>query len=366
MPIIKKAKETMTSKQRIQKTFNFEKTDRVPVTYFANRGIHAKLCAELGVQPDDRESLNQAIGVDDRAIAPPYTGPKLFDDIKDRYVDPLIGYVARWIEHESGSYLDYCDFPLQGADDETFDAFPVPDPDDFDYDQALARAKSYDNKYGLYVGDTVTGDVINSSGLIMGVEDILCHLMLENEAPLRLIKRRTDYHFGKMERLLDKCKGHIDFMFLAEDLGTQHTPMISLELYRKLIKPVHKRFADLANAYNIPTMFHSCGSSSWVYEDWIEIGIKGVDSIQPEAVNMSPEYLVKHFGGRLNFRSLISSAGPLAYGTAEETRDICIKTLDIMMTARGYHFAPSCSIQDNSPVENVIAMYQTAHSFGIY
>jgi len=36
------------------------------------------------------------------------------------------------------------------------------------------------------------------------------------------------------------------------------------------------------------------------------------------------------------------------------------------MKVRGYHFAPTHSIQDNSPVENVIAMYQTAHDFGRY
>ena len=31
---------------------------------------------------------------------------------------------------------------------------------------------------------------------------------------------------------------------------------------------------------------------------------------------------------------------------------------------RGYHFAPTHAIQDNAPVENVIAMYQAAHTYG--
>ena len=37
-----------------------------------------------------------------------------------------------------------------------------------------------------------------------------------------------------------------------------------------------------------------------------------------------------------------------------------------VMPHRGYHFAPTHAIQDNSPVENVIAMYQAAHKYGRY
>lgn len=123
-----------------------------------------------------------------------------------------------------------------------------------------------------------------------------------------------------MERLIEKCKDHLDFIWLGEDLGTQIAPMISLELYRKHIKPIHKQFADLANSYHLPAIIHTCGSSSWAYEDFIEIGIRGVDTLQPEAKNMSPAYLAEKFGGRLNFRGCISTAGALAYGTRKKRK----------------------------------------------
>ena len=113
-------------------------------------------------------------------------------------------------------------------------------------------------------------------------------------------------------------------------------------------------------------MIHTCGSSSWSYEDFIEMGMTGVDTLQPEAANMSPKYLKEHFGGRLTFRGCISTAGPLAYGTAAETTQNVKETLEIMMKDYGYHFAPTHAIQDNSPTENVLAMYQAAHDFGVY
>ena len=57
---------------------------------------------------------------------------------------------------------------------------------------------------------------------------------------------------------------------------------------------------------------------------------------------------------------------PLAYGTAEETARVCREMLEIMMPGYGYHFAPTHSIQDNTPVENLFAMYNTAHQYGVY
>ena len=215
------------------------------------------------------------------------------------------------------------------------------------------------------MGNAGMPDIINSNGRIMGMEDVLCHLLTENEAAMRFIHRRADFHLKMMERLLDACRGMIDFVWLGEDLGTQHTQLISTELYRRTLKPIHKQFVDLAKSHNLPVIVHSCGSSSWVYEDFIELGIRGVDTLQPEAHNMSPEYLVKHFGGRLNFRGCISTAGPLAYGTVQEVEENCRQVLEIMRPVGGYHFAPTHAIQDNSPTENVLEMYRAVHKYGM-
>lgn len=367
MELIKKCRETMSSKERVRRTFQFEKTDRVTIGFETNYEIFKKLCIALNITDFDPEKLYEALGVDYRPVEAAYIGKPLFPVPPNRVVNQLEGCIMRWVEHASGGYWDFCDFPLKDATDEMFDQFPVPNPDDFDYDIALEKAKSIaEKKLAIYVGNPGTPDIINSNGRIMGMEDVLCHLMLDDEAALRFMKRRSDFQLGYMERLISKCKDHIDFVWLGEDLGTQIAPMISLDLYRKKIKPVHKQFVDLANDFNIPAMIHTCGSSSWAYEDFIEIGVKGVDTLQPEAANMSPEYLVKHFGGRLNFRGCISTAGPLSTGTTAEVEAVCRDTLEVMKSTRGYHFAPTHQIQDNTPVENVITMYNCAYKYGQY
>jgi len=361
---ITKAKETMSAKTRVQKTFAHEKTDRVTIGYDYNQGIHKRLKEALGAKDD--EELKQALGVDYRNIDAPYIGPKLYDEIPGRRRRELEGSVMRWVEHSSGGYWDFCDFPLKDATDEAFDTFPVPNPDDFNYQAALDIAKSIGKDMGIYIGGAGTMDIINSNGRIMGTEDVLCHLFNADDAAMRFIHRRADSQLKILERTLDKCREYIDFIWYGEDLGTQIRPMISLELYRNVMKPIHKKFFDLAKSYNKPCMVHTCGSSSWVFNEFIEMGVTGVDTLQPEAVNMSPEYLKTNFGNKLCYRGCISTAGPLTFGTAADVTDIIKKTLEVMMDGYGYHFAPTHQIQDNTPTENAIAMYQAAHIYGVY
>ena len=122
----------MTSKQRVLTAFARQVPDRVPIDYSCNAGIDARLKKHFGLEPADGEGLLRKLGVDFRGVWAPYTGPRLHEDVGDRKVD-VWGIRRRWIEHESGGYWDFCDFPLRDATLEQVRAWPVPSPDDFDY-----------------------------------------------------------------------------------------------------------------------------------------------------------------------------------------------------------------------------------------
>jgi uroporphyrinogen decarboxylase len=96
------------------------------------------------------------------------------------------------------------------------------------------------------------------------------------------------------------------------------------------------------------------------------MGINVVDTLQPEAKDMAPTYLKAEFGQQLAFHGCISTAGPVATGTIQETMANVRETLEVMMPGGGYAFSPTHQLQDNSPTENVVAMYETAHKLGRY
>ncbi|MBQ0105955.1 MAG: hypothetical protein KBT47_07985 [Armatimonadetes bacterium] len=351
----------MTSKERVKKAFNREKTDRVPMNYLCNRDIDRRLKEHFGLDIEDNEGLYKCLNVDFRQVFNQYTGKRLHEEIEGCFVDPALGVTSRWVENEFGGYMDFCYFPLRNMDMDTALNWKLPDPEDYDYQNFADYVKSHSDYYITYNNQP---DIINANGRLMGMEDLLAGLILEDKAVLTFVERHFETLYEVLKRTLEKCGDFIDYVWMGEDLGTQRGPMVSLELFRKHILPFHRKFAELIKKYDISIMFHSCGSASWAYDDLIDIGVDVVDALQPEAKDMEPEYLLKRFGDRLGFHGMISTAGPLAYGTPEDTEKNVLSVLDIM-AGQGYAMAPTHQIQDNSPTENVLRMYKTGYEYNI-
>ncbi len=358
-------KTKYTSRERVLTTFARQAADRVPVNYAANPGIHARLLAHFGLKPDDGEGLLQALGVDFRWIGAPYAGPRLHPERTGRQVDPCWGVRTRWVEHGAGGYWDYCDFPLQNATVEEVAAWPMPSPDDFNYTEIAERCRRHP-EVALYVGGAGLGDVINGNGFLRGTEQTLVDLVTDDPAGLLLARRRTEINLEIIRRTIEAARGRIDFLWMGEDLGTQRSPIISLDLYRRHVRPLHQQVVDLARAHGLPVMIHCCGASSWAFNDFIDMGIGVVDTLQPEAAGMDPQHLKKTYGGRLAFHGCISTAGPVSFGSVADVVKECRAILEVMMPGGGYCFAPTHCLQDNSPTENVLAMYATAADRGRY
>ncbi len=354
----------MNSKQRVKLAVNHQIPDRVPINYLANPGIDSRLKKHFGLAEDDNDGLRDALNVDFRQVFPAYTGPKLHADIPDRHICEW-GIHRRWIENESGGYWDFCDFPLKDAAIEEIEKFPLPNPDDFDY-QSIANLSEKYKDYCVILGSAGIPDIINGTSMLRSMEQVLIDFMLDEPACIRLIERRVEILLEIMRRSLKIAKGKIDMLWMGDDLGTQHRPLISIDLFRKYIRPNHQKFIDLANDFDIPVMVHSCGSSSWAFDDFIEMGVSVMDTLQPEAENMQPEYLKRTFGDKLAFHGCISTAGPVAYGTVDEVEKSVKETLEIMMPGGGYMLAPTHQLQDNSPTENVLRMYEVAVKYGRY
>ncbi|MFH1570588.1 MAG: uroporphyrinogen decarboxylase family protein, partial [Gemmatimonadota bacterium] len=272
---------------------------------------------------------------------------------------------TRWVEHDTGGYWDFCDFPLAEATVDEVARWPLPSPDDFDYG-AIRRQAVGLRGYCLHAGGAGTGCVINRLAKLRGMEQILVDLATDDERGLLLMERKQSVELEIARRSLAAAGDAVDLLWMGEDLGTQIGPMISLELYRRHLRPWHQRFVDLAKAHDLKVVFHCCGSSSWAFADFIEMGIDAVETLQPEARDMAPAHLKATYGGRLAFHGCISTAGPVAHGTVEETIADCRRTLEVMMPGGGYCFAPTHLLQDDTPTENAVAMYEAARRFGQY
>ncbi|MFA6294450.1 MAG: hypothetical protein WC637_21850, partial [Victivallales bacterium] len=175
-------------------------------------------------------------GVDFRGVGSAYTGPKLHQDIVERNVKvDNWGIHRTWVEHGSGGYWDFCDFPLEKATEEEVAAWPMLNPDCFDYSKIKGLCRQY-REYAISTGGPGTGDIINMNGMLRGVEQTLIDLLTNEPAGTLLARRRVDIQFEIIRRTLEAADGEIDFLWLGEDLGSQNSPLISLELFRQQIR----------------------------------------------------------------------------------------------------------------------------------
>jgi uroporphyrinogen decarboxylase len=91
-----------------------------------------------------------------------------------------------------------------------------------------------------------------------------------------------------------------------------------------------------------------------------------IDTLQPEAKDMAPALLKSGFGDRLSFHGSISTGGAVAFSSVDDTITEVRQVLEVMKPGGGYALSPSHALQDNSPTENVVAMYEAARKYGVY
>ncbi len=359
----------LTSKERVLTAFQHQEPDRVPFDYLYNEGIDSRLKQHFHLKPDDHEGLLQALSIDFRNVGPAYKGPRLHLESpnKDIRVCPEWGFHTQYVDFGYGGFWDFCEFPLKDATDKQLEEWPFPNPDHYNYDEIEQKSREW-SKQNLAVsyGNPGICDVLNQTGIILSVEDTLMRLASYDDALLDWVDRRLAVQLAVAERALDRAKGSIDFFWMGEDLGTQKGPMISQSFFDGILRERHQKFIDLAKSHNLPVMFHSCGSSSWSFDSLSEMGVDIMDTLQPEAAKMDPQFLKATYGDRLSFHGCISTAGPLSKGTPEEVEQDVKEKLEILMPKGGYALSPTHQIQDNSPIENVLAMYAAGEKYSRY
>jgi uroporphyrinogen decarboxylase len=175
-----------------------------------------------------------------------------------------------------------------------------------------------------------------------------------------------EYTIRLFNRLLDEVGEFLDVVCVTDDLGFQDRTALSPDIYRKFLKPRHKKIYDTIKAKTNAKIFqHCCGSVYEIIPDIIEEGIEILNPIQPLAANMSAEKLAE-FKNDLCFWGGIDEQELLPNGTPEQVKDEVKRVLDILAPGGGYVPYASHVIQHDVPTENVIAMFEAIEAYGRY
>ncbi len=154
-------------------------------------------------------------------------------------------------------------------------------------------------------------------------------------------------------------------MITGTDFGTQRGPFISAETYRDLFKPFHQAVNEWVHRNTTwQTFIHTCGGVEPLIEDFIEAGFDILNPVQCSAEGMAPQHLKREYGDRLTFwGGGVDTQKTLPFGTPEEVREEVLERLEIFAPGGGFVFNTIHNIQPNTPVENLVAMFEALREF---
>lgn len=168
-------------------------------------------------------------------------------------------------------------------------------------------------------------------------------------------------------RFYSKVQNEIDMTQLGDDLAMQTGPFFHPDMYKKSIFPYQKRYVDAIKAHTRAKIFHHvCGSAYKLLPGLIECGVQVLNPVQVSAADMEPARLKKEFGKDLVFHGGIDVQKVLPFGEPQTVKDEVKRIIDTLAPGGGFILAPSHNLQDDIPVENIIAMYEAALEFGGY
>ncbi len=261
---------------------------------------------------------------------------------------------------ESSMHMTQMFSPLKGADSvEQIESYPLPvfsaagNP-------GLESAANALRDSGLASVGNMQCTVWETSWYIRGMENLMMDMMCEDPMAESLLDRITGTAVSMAE--LYAAAG-ADILFLGDDVGTQKSLMMSMDMYVTWLKPRLKRVIDAARLIkpDIVVFYHSCGYVEPLIPHFIEAGVDVLNPVQPECMDF--EEIYRAYGNRLSFHGTIGTQTVMPFGTPEEVKANVWRNLDIAGEAGGLFPAPTHLLEPEVPWENIRAYVEACQEY---
>ena len=351
----------MTPRERMLTAMDGGVPDRIPLDIWATGEVWARLQAHFGTQ--DNGAIVQALHLDGFAyVGPTYVGPAV-PTYEDGTTEDFWGMRHRPVRYETGTYMEQCHYPLAFAGTVAdLEDYRWPSPDWFDFSTIRQQCEAQ-RHLPIKAGYVAPFYYFN---LLRGLEQSLVDLATDPELSHAIVGRICDFFYRFSERLYEAGGGLIEVGELTDDFGTQTGLMISEAMFDEFFAPHYRRLAGLMKDHGVRIFHHDDGAMWDLLPRLIDIGIDILNPIQYRCGNVDLAWLNATYGKRLCFHGGVDKQEVLPFGSVEDVIEETRKCIATLGQGGGYILAPCHNLQAVTPVENIIAMYQTAYEEGRY
>jgi len=377
----------MNSRERVLTALDHHEPDRVPITIGGSaqkfsKTVIDKLVRRYGIPENSlrpvfaqfrfeyiSEPLWERLGADFRHV---YWQPERTFNLTLQKKG--VSYIDEWgLDYDFSKGQGVNAFQcrrsaLRDASVQDLDRYPWPSPEAYDRTVGMRE-----EAIRLYEGTQYAvaayrhGGIFDFASYLRGVDRFLVDLLKNKDFAHHLLGKITETIKSYYQHLMKAVGGYVHVVEIADDLGTQNGPLISPYTYDEFIKPCH---ADLVRTIkekypNVKVMIHCDGGVRPLLPSFIDAGIDILNPVQVTAKGMEPETLKKDFGKDLAFQGGIDTQQILRTGSPEEVAEEVKRMIDVMSPGGGYLLGPSHNFLPDIPIENIVAMFATAQSYGL-
>lgn len=353
----------MTTKERVTRMFNHQEADRIPILDSPWGGTIRRWHREgmpAGLDWQDYFGTDKyaEIGVD---ISPQYPRVRISEDERSFVETSEWGVTMRHFKEEDSTpeFLDY-KVVTQEAWDECKARMLAEGTNRIDWNYLkknypLWQAEGRWIRANFWFGF----DVAHS--WMMGTENHLIAMYEEPEMVVDMYNTYLDCCIRQFEKIWD-AGYRFDTIWWWDDMGYKGKTFFSNDLYRELLKPVHKRAIDWAHDRGIFAELHSCGDIMTRIDDLVELDLDALNPLEVKA-GMKPLELKEKYGDKLAFHGGINA---VLWEDKDAVIEAIRSTVPAMKENGGYVFASDHSIPNSVSLESFRTIIQEVKRVGSY
>lgn len=372
----------MTHRKRLQNAINHREADRVAIDNNGLvTGMHEIAYKELlsflqldnnNIEITDpvqrlaaiREDLLDFLGVDTRYLFPNEPSFWKYSPKPDgSFFDEFGTYYKR-----CGYYSDFSKPVLADASFEDIKKYQFPNPRDSSrFDGLYEKSKQlYEETDYALVGGYLPSIYYNA-WVLRGMEQFLEDTLLRPKLADYLMDKIMEYHINFLDEYLSKVGKYIELQWIGDDWGLQHGTFLSPKMMKESIIPRFKKIITfIKSKTNAKVIYHSCGATYDLLNDFLEMGVDVIQPVQANALgNENAQRLKKDFGDRIVFHGNTNNQG-VFHKSKEEVMADALYRIKNLAPGGGYIFSSGHNIQANMPPESILTLFNTAKEYGKY
>jgi uroporphyrinogen decarboxylase len=376
----------LNNKELIIQSIEHRNISRIPMMYRADPAVNLRLIEyfKLGSIESGWQELIKKLGADNfsdgatlsgfTTYFPKYIGPDFNITYESNHffiwgIKPIPMKVGDTIDivfhknpplYDKDELCDIADYGFPRMDWFDFNTFKIVSEAVFqDFNsQKEVSVRNLKRSEELFLSAYFMNCIFMVSIFIRGINKMLMDLVSNKRYAEKLIANIGEFMVEFCSNYLAAIGDKLDMYGIWDDFATQLDLVISPELWRRYYKPWYKKIVEIAKKYNLFICFHVCGNCSAVIPDLIEIGVDILDPVQVNAKNMEICKLKKLYGKDICFHGGLDAQNLIPLGTPSEIIKEVKRVKNFFRGEGGIILGPSHFITPDTPIENILAIYQ--------